>query len=147
MMAAEIVTAVQEGIKLIIVLVDNHGFASIGNLSEAVGAQRFGTSYRYRGPGGRLDGDVLPVDLAANAASLGAVARTVSTAAELRDAIVAARAGDQTTVLRIETDPLLAAPDGGGWWDVPVAETSELASVRQARAAYEAGRAAERPYL
>src|SRR3954471_20241818 len=74
MMAQEIVTAVQEGLKLVIVLVQNHGFASIGALSEELGSQRFGTRYRFRDPGSRrLDGDVLPVDLAANAASMGAV--------------------------------------------------------------------------
>ena len=72
MMATELVTAVQEGIKIITVLVQNHGFASIGSLSESLGSQRFGTKYRYRNPQtGRLDGDKLPVDLAANAASLG----------------------------------------------------------------------------
>ncbi len=72
MMAQELVTAVQEGVKLIVVLVQNHGFASIGELSESLGSQRFGTRYRYRDAGtGRLDGDVLPVDLAANAESLG----------------------------------------------------------------------------
>ena len=72
MMATELVTAVQEGIKVIVVLVQNHGFASIGSLSEALGSQRFGTAYRYRSDDGRLDGAKLPVDLAANAASLGA---------------------------------------------------------------------------
>ena len=73
MMATEIVTAVSEGIKLNIVLVQNQGFGSIGALSESLGSQRFGTAYRYRDPAsGLLDGDVLPVDLAANAASLGA---------------------------------------------------------------------------
>jgi 3D-(3,5/4)-trihydroxycyclohexane-1,2-dione acylhydrolase (decyclizing) len=147
MMAQEIVTAVQEGIKLIIVLVDNQGFASIGALSESVGAQRFGTSYRYRGRDGRLDGAPLPVDLTANAASLGAVARTVTSPEELTAAIAQARAAEHTTVLRIETDPLIPAPDGGGWWDVPVAEVSALDSVRRARAAYETGRQRRRPYM
>ena len=73
MMAQEIVTAVSEGIKLTIVLIQNHGFSSIGSLSESLGSQRFGTRYRYRNPAtGMLDGDTLPVDLAANAQSLGA---------------------------------------------------------------------------
>src|SRR3712207_9341194 len=71
MMPTELVTAVQEGVKIVVVLVQNHGFASIGALSESLGSQRFGTRYRYRSQSGRLDGDVLPVDLAANAASLG----------------------------------------------------------------------------
>jgi 3D-(3,5/4)-trihydroxycyclohexane-1,2-dione acylhydrolase (decyclizing) len=147
MMAQEIVTAVQEGIKLTIVLIDNHGFASIGALSESVGSQRFGTSYRFRGPGGRLDGDVLPVDLAANAASLGARVECAATIEELRGALDRARAGTATTVIRIETDPLIPAPDGGGWWDVPVAEVSGLDSTRQARAEYESGRRRQRPYI
>jgi len=147
MMAQELVTAVQESIKLIVVLVDNHGFASIGHLSQSVGAQRFGTSYRFRGPGGRLDGDVLPVDLAANAASLGAHVECVDSVDELRDALTRARASEVTTVIKIETDPLIPAPDGGGWWDVPVAEVSELDSTQQARAAYESARRQQRPYL
>ena len=93
MMATELVTAVQEGIKIITVLVQNHGFASIGSLSESLGSQRFGTSYRYRNPdSGRLDGDKLPVDLAANAASLGLEVIKSSTAGEFADAIKAAKA-------------------------------------------------------
>jgi 3D-(3,5/4)-trihydroxycyclohexane-1,2-dione acylhydrolase (decyclizing) len=147
MMAQELVTAVQEGIKLTIVLVDNHGFASIGNLSQSVGAQRFGTSYRFRAAGGRLDGDVLPVDLAANAASLGAAVECVASVDELREALLRARASEVTTVIRIETDPMIPAPDGGGWWDVPVAEVSTLESTRQARTAYESGKRQQRPYL
>jgi 3D-(3,5/4)-trihydroxycyclohexane-1,2-dione acylhydrolase (decyclizing) len=147
MMAQELVTAVQEGIKLIVVLVDNHGFASIGNLSQSVGAQRFGTSYRFRAVGGRLDGDVLPVDLAANAASLGAAVECAASVDELREALTRARASEVTTVIRIETDPLIGAPDGGGWWDVPVAEVSALDSTRQARTAYESGKRQQRPYL
>jgi 3D-(3,5/4)-trihydroxycyclohexane-1,2-dione acylhydrolase (decyclizing) len=147
MMAQEIVTAVQEGVRLTIVLIDNHGFASIGALSESVGSQRFGTSDRFRGPGGRLDGDVLPVDLAANAASLGAEVVCAATIDELRAALAAARAGSRTTVIRIETDPLIPAPDGGGWWDVPVAEVSALDSTRRARAEYESGRSRQQPYM
>jgi 3D-(3,5/4)-trihydroxycyclohexane-1,2-dione acylhydrolase (decyclizing) len=145
-MATELVTAVQEGVKLVVVLVQNHGFASIGALSESVGAQRFGTSYRYRTASG-LDGDVLPVDLAANAASLGARVLTARTAAEFRDALVRARAADTTTVVHVETDTSRPAPDGEAWWDVPVAEVSGLATVREARARYEKDKQAQRPYL
>jgi len=91
MMAQEIVTAVQEHIKIIIVLLDNHGFASIGGLSESVGSGGFGTRYRYRDPRtGELDGDELAVDFAANAASLGARALRAGTLDELRDALAAA---------------------------------------------------------
>ncbi|MDX6429731.1 MAG: hypothetical protein QOE54_2097, partial [Streptosporangiaceae bacterium] len=148
MMAQELVTAVQEGVKLIVVLVQNHGFASIGNLSESVGAQRFGTRYRYRDPvTGGLDGDVLPVDLAANAASLGANVLRAGSVKEFRVALREAVASDRTTVVHVETDPLAPAPGSDAWWDVPVAEVSELASTRDSRARYESDRQAQRPYL
>jgi 3D-(3,5/4)-trihydroxycyclohexane-1,2-dione acylhydrolase (decyclizing) len=147
MMANELVTAVQEGVKLVVVLVDNHGFASIGNLSQSVGSQRFGTSYRFRGPDGRLDGAFLPVDLAANAASLGVDVLRAPTIEKLREALVLAKAADRTTVVYIETDPLLAAPSSDAWWDVPVAEVAGLASTRDARAAYEKAKERQRPYL
>ena len=126
MMATELVTAVQEGVKVIVVLVQNHGFASIGSLSEALGSQRFGTAYRYRSDDGRLDGAKLPVDLAANAASLGADVIKVVTAAEFADAVKVAKASDRTTVIHVETDPLIPAPDSESWWDVPVSEVSTL---------------------
>src|SRR5439155_16515033 len=107
MMAQEIVTSIAEGIKLTIVIVQNHGFASIGALSELLGSQRFGTSYRYRNPEtGLLEGDTLPVDLAANAASLGADVLTTRTVAEFRAALQQARASARTTVVYVETDPL-----------------------------------------
>jgi 3D-(3,5/4)-trihydroxycyclohexane-1,2-dione acylhydrolase (decyclizing) len=147
MMATELVTAVQEGVKLVVVCVDNHGFASIGNLSESVGSQRFGTSYRYRSPDGRLDGGFLPVDLAANAASLGVYVLRTRTIEEFRRALVKARAADRTTLVYIETDPLLGAPSSDAWWDVPVAEVAELASTRDARAGYEKAKERQRPYL
>ena len=96
MMATELATAVQEGIKIITVLVQNHGYASIGSLSESLGSQRFGTRYRYRNPEtGRLDGEKLPIDLAANAASFGLEVIKTSTAAEFADAIKAAKAADR----------------------------------------------------
>lgn len=148
MLAQELVTAVQEGRKLIVVLVDNQGFQSIGGLSETVGAQGFGTRYRYRSAEtGRLDGDFLPVDLAANAASLGADVTRVSDVGALRDALAGAKRSDRTTVIYIATDPTVPAPDGEAWWDVPVAEVSALDSTRRARAAYEKNKDAQRPYL
>jgi 3D-(3,5/4)-trihydroxycyclohexane-1,2-dione acylhydrolase (decyclizing) len=148
MMAQEIVTAVQEGIKLTIVVVQNHGFASIGALSESLGSQRFGTRYRYRDPDtGALDGDRLPVDLAANAASLGADVLRATTVAELDEALRAARAAPRTTVVHVETDPLVAAPSSEAWWDVPVAEVSGLDSTRDARAGYERHKREQRTYL
>jgi 3D-(3,5/4)-trihydroxycyclohexane-1,2-dione acylhydrolase (decyclizing) len=147
MMASELVTAVQEGIKLIVVCVDNHGFASIGNLSESVGSQRFGTSYRFRGASGQLDGGYLPIDLAANAASLGVDTFRAQTIAQFRQALEKARASDRTTLVHIETDPAVPAPSSESWWDVPVAEVSELETTRAARAAYEHDKQRQRPYL
>jgi 3D-(3,5/4)-trihydroxycyclohexane-1,2-dione acylhydrolase (decyclizing) len=148
MMAQEIVTSIAERIKLVIVIVQNHGFASIGSLSESVGSQRFGTAYRYRNPQtGLLDGDLLPVDLAANAASLGADVLRARTIPELRDCLKRARAAPVTTVVHIETDPLAPAPSSGAWWDVPVAQTAALDSTRQAHAAYQAAKGGQRPYL
>ncbi|MGH3641878.1 MAG: 3D-(3,5/4)-trihydroxycyclohexane-1,2-dione acylhydrolase (decyclizing) [Mycobacterium sp.] len=147
MMATELVTAAQENVKVIVVLVQNHGFASIGSLSEALGSQRFGTSYRYRGDDGRLDGAKLPVDLAANAASLGADVIRVVTAAEFTDAVKVAKASDRTTVIHVETDPLIPAPDSESWWDVPVSETSTLESTRAAYQTYADWKKIQRPLI
>jgi 3D-(3,5/4)-trihydroxycyclohexane-1,2-dione acylhydrolase (decyclizing) len=138
MLSSELVTSVQEGIKLIVVLVQNHGFQSIGSLSRSVGVQGFGTRYRYRDPeSGRLDGEFLPVDLAANAASLGASVLRAGSAAELTAALATAHAAEGTTVIHVETDPSVPSPDSEAWWDVPVAEVSALDSAREARAGYE----------
>jgi 3D-(3,5/4)-trihydroxycyclohexane-1,2-dione acylhydrolase (decyclizing) len=148
MMAQELVTAVAEGIKLIVVLVQNHGFASIGALSQSLGSQRFGTSYQYRNPQtGHLDGGVLPVDLAANAASLGADVLRATGAAEFRQCLLKAIDSTRTTVVHVQTDPLLPAPDSPAWWDVPVAQVAELESTRDARAAYEVHKRNQRTYL
>jgi len=148
MMATELVTAVQEGIKIITVLVQNHGFASIGSLSESLGSQRFGTKYRYRNPqSGRLDGDKLPVDLAANAASLGVEVIKTTTPGEFTEAIKAAKAADHSVVIYVETDPLIGAPDSESWWDVPVSETSTLDSTQQARKTYDEHKATQKLYL
>ena len=148
MMATELVTAVQEGIKIITVLVQNHGFASIGSLSESLGSQRFGTKYRYRNPqSGRLDGDKLPVDLAANAASLGVEVIKTTTPGEFAEAIKAAKAADHSVVIYVETDPLIGAPDSESWWDVPVSETSTLDSTQQARRTYDEHKATQKLYL
>jgi 3D-(3,5/4)-trihydroxycyclohexane-1,2-dione acylhydrolase (decyclizing) len=148
MMAQEIVTAVAEDIKLVIVLVQNHGFASIGALSESVGGQRFGTSSRRRDPvSGLLDGEPLPLDLAANAASLGADVIRATTVAGFREALKHALAAERTTVVHVETDPLAPAPSSGCWWDVPVAEVAGLDSTRAARTRYEAAKRDQRTYL
>jgi len=148
MMAQEIVTAVAEGIKLVVVIVQNHGFASIGALSESLGSQRFGTSYRYRdNDKGDYDGGHLPVDLAANAESLGAAVIRCRTIADLTDGLKKAREADRLTVVHIETDPLSPVPSSESWWDVPVAEVSGLDSTSSARAAYDAAKRNQRLYL
>jgi 3D-(3,5/4)-trihydroxycyclohexane-1,2-dione acylhydrolase (decyclizing) len=148
MLAQELVTAVQEGVKLVVVLVQNHGFASIGRLSESLGSQRFGTSYQFRSPSsGRLDGGVLPVDLAANAESLGADVLRAATVEELRAALAKARQHEHLTVVHVEADAMQDAPDSEAWWDVPVAEVSALDSTREARARYEAAKRGRRTYL
>ncbi len=148
MMAQEIVTAVQEGCKLTIVLLDNHGFASIGGLSESVGSAGFGTEYRYRDPNsGQLDGDVLPVDLAANARSLGAHVIGATDGATLHAALEEARASDRTTVIAVEVDRQQRVGGYESWWDVPIAEVSEVETVVAARRDYEVARQRERAFL
>lgn len=147
MLAQEIVTAVAERAKLIIVLVQNHGYASIGGLSRSVGGEGFGTRYRYRDEQGLFEGAQLPVDLAANARSLGARVIEVSAIPALRDALEAARDTSDTTVVHISTDPEVSVPQYDSWWDVPVAEVSESDKVTAARRDYEESRAEERPYL
>jgi 3D-(3,5/4)-trihydroxycyclohexane-1,2-dione acylhydrolase (decyclizing) len=149
MMAQELVTAVQEGVKFIGVLVQNHGFASIGALSEELGVQRFGTRYRYRSAdSGRLDGGVLPVDLAANAESLGVRVLRAKGIDDFRSALDEAKRHEGGPVLvHIETDPLVPAPGSESWWDVPVAEVSRLESTQEARKTYEANKAKQRLFL
>jgi 3D-(3,5/4)-trihydroxycyclohexane-1,2-dione acylhydrolase (decyclizing) len=146
MLAQEIATAVAEGIKLNIVVVDNHGFSSIGGLSQACGTAGFGTQYRRR-VDGSLSGEVAPIDFVANAHSLGAQAVRAVTREELRDALVAMRERDRTSVVVVETDIESRVPGYESWWDVPLAEVSEVDEVRKARKAYEQAREKERHYL
>jgi len=148
MMAQEIVTAVQERIAITIVLFDNHGFASIGGLSESVGSGGFGTKYCYRNPAtGELDGEPLPVDLAANAASLGARVFRAATASALREAIAAARTETVPSVIVVPVDRESRVGGYESWWDVPVAETSTMRTVQDARTAYERARRHVRDFL
>ncbi len=147
MMSTEIVTAVQEGVKLTVILIDNHGFGSIGALSESVGSGGFGTEARYRGEDGLLSGGHLPVDFVANAASLGAHTLPVQGIDELKSALAEAKASTVTTVIKIETDRNTRVPSYESWWDVPVAEVSTLEPVRDARADYEGRRTTERTHL
>jgi len=148
MAPSEIVTAVQEHIKIVIVLVDNGGFASIGSLSRSLGQGGFGTSYRARdAKSGQLDGEPMKVDFAANARSLGAHAIKAGRLDELKQALKEAKATDRTTVIVVETDVSASVPGYDSWWDVAVAEVSELESVREARAKYEEARKRERHFV
>jgi 3D-(3,5/4)-trihydroxycyclohexane-1,2-dione acylhydrolase (decyclizing) len=146
MMAQEIVTSLQEGLKLNIVLLDNHGFSSIGGLSRACGNEGMGTNYRYR-CGEKYDGEILPVDFAANAASLGAWAVRAHTAEELKAALVSAQEQPRTTVVVVETSYDDRVPGYESWWDVAVAEVSERESVKAARQKYDEARKKERQFF
>jgi 3D-(3,5/4)-trihydroxycyclohexane-1,2-dione acylhydrolase (decyclizing) len=145
-MSQEIATSIQEGYKLNIVVLDNHGFSSIGGLSRSCGSGGFGTEYRYRRNGG-LEGNVIELDLTANAASLGAWAVRAKTRQDLLNALSEARGIDRTSVVVIETDINERVPGFESWWDVPIAETSKLKSVQAARAAYEEGKRKERYFF
>ena len=136
MMAQEIVTSIQEGLKLHIVLLDNHGFSSIGGLSRSCGNQGMGTNYRYR-RGENGDGELLPVDFVANAASLGAWATRARSRDELVNALAEARRQPRTTVVVVETSYDQRVPGYESWWDVAIAEVSEREPVRAARKKYE----------
>lgn len=150
MMPTEIVTAVQEGININLVLLQNHGYASIGGLSAETGAERFGTAYRFRAKDGSYTGEPLPVDLAANAASLGMDVIRAGTVGEVREALVAARASDRPTCVYVETetaDTVPGAPAAQAWWDVPVAETATREAAVLAREEYDRQAAGRRRHL
>jgi len=153
MLNTELVTAVSEGIKIIVIIIQNHGYASIGHLSETVGSERFGTKYRaYDRQAQDFQGEqVLPVDLAANARSYGIETIEIEPGPgsidELGAAIARAKASEASTVIHINSDPLIYAPDGAGWWDVPVAEASTIESTAAARAEYVEQRRLQRPLL
>lgn len=148
MMPSEIVTAVQEGIKIIIVLVNNHGFGSIGGLSQSLGSAGFGTRFRVRdSKSGQLDGEYLPVDFAANARSLGANAISTCSIEEFKQALQDARKSTNTTVVVVETEREVRVPGYDSWWDVAVAESSTMDGVQKARAEYEEALDKERYFL
>ena len=153
MMHTEIVSAVAEGIKFIIVLIQNHGYASIGHLSEDLGSQRYGTQYRYRNDAENNfeTGERLPIDLATNAESLGIdvirIDATPNAIADLSAAVKRAKASDRATLIHINSNPLIYAPSGESWWDVPVAAVSTLESTQAARRAYEQAVTRQRPLL
>ncbi|TYR64118.1 3D-(3,5/4)-trihydroxycyclohexane-1,2-dione acylhydrolase (decyclizing) [Streptomyces parvus] len=146
----EIVTAVQENLPLKLLILQNHGYASIGGLSEAVGAERFGTAYRHRDADGGFTGPPLPVDLAANAASLGLRVLRAATVDDLRKALSEARDAEGPTCVYVETetpDTVSGPPPAQAWWDVPVAETASRPAAVKAREEYDRQVAARRRHL
>ena len=153
MMNTEMVSAVAEGLKFIVVLIQNHGYASIGHLSESVGSQRFGTKYRFRdgAKNNFEDGQTLPIDLATNAESLGMnvirISESPSAIADLKAAVKAAKAHPKATLIHINSDPLLYSPSGESWWDVPIPSVSTLASTQAAYGSYIEGLKAQKPLL
>ncbi|MDO5728335.1 MAG: 3D-(3,5/4)-trihydroxycyclohexane-1,2-dione acylhydrolase (decyclizing) [Actinomycetaceae bacterium] len=148
MLPMELATVVQEGVKVIYVLLQNYGFASIGALSESRGSQRFGT--RYRAGAGRPhneEGDLLPVDIAQNAESWGVRVIKVRTIEEFREAYREAEAYDRAIMIHIETDLYGPNPPGSSWWDVPVSQTSRIESTQQAYDEYVEAKKMQRHYL
>jgi 3D-(3,5/4)-trihydroxycyclohexane-1,2-dione acylhydrolase (decyclizing) len=142
MLNHEIVTSVQEGRKITVVLLDNHGYQCIQNLQRSCGSAGYGNEFRVR-DGGALTGAYVAVDYVANARSLGAWAATARTEEELRRALADARGQERTAVIHVPVEPSTPLP-GYSWWDVAVAETSESPAVRAARAEYEQARRRER---
>ncbi|MDQ3539047.1 MAG: 3D-(3,5/4)-trihydroxycyclohexane-1,2-dione acylhydrolase (decyclizing) [Chloroflexota bacterium] len=148
MLHTEIVTSIQEGLKLVIVLVDNGGFRCIRDLQTSSGSPPFGNELRFRDPStGRLDGDYVPIDFVRNAESLGAIARSASTSDELRDALESAKRDDRTSVVYVPLTSQQAVPSFESWWDVPIAEVSGQESVRSARAGYERATTRQRRFV
>jgi 3D-(3,5/4)-trihydroxycyclohexane-1,2-dione acylhydrolase (decyclizing) len=148
MLNSEIVTMVQEGIKVVIVVFDNHGFASIGGLSKSLGSEGFGTRYRYRTESENLDGDILPIDYAQNCESLGAFVIRANTRNELAAALEKARTIHHRPVCIVtEVDRHQRVGGYESWWDVAVAQESENPDVQQARRDYEEAKKKQRHYL
>lgn len=146
MLSSELITAVQEGIKMTVVLLDNHGYGSIGSLSESVGSAGFGTHYKYR-KNGKLEGGHLPMDFVLNAKSYGVGVHSVQSYEELDEALEAAKKEETTQVIVVPVDKVQRVPGYSSWWDVPVAEISEMESVNQARQEYEEAKKRQRNYF
>jgi 3D-(3,5/4)-trihydroxycyclohexane-1,2-dione acylhydrolase (decyclizing) len=148
MLSSELITAVQEGIKITVVLLNNHGFGSIGALSESVGSDGFGTNYRFReDDSGKLEGKTLPMDFVMNAKSYGVGVQEVMNYDELNIALQKACKSDKTQVIVVPVDKAQKVPGYSSWWDVPVAESSEMESVNKARKEYEEARKKQRNYF
>jgi 3D-(3,5/4)-trihydroxycyclohexane-1,2-dione acylhydrolase (decyclizing) len=147
MLHTEIVTSLEEGMKLTIVVVDNGGFQIIRQLQMSTGTPSFGNELRFRDPAtGELDGPYIPIDFAANAASLGAVAMTATNESELRNALERAKSETRTVVIHVPVEKHASVPGFDSWWDVPVAEVSEVPTVREAREEYVENEQMERFY-
>ena len=145
MMNTEITTAIQENIKLIIVVVNNNGFSSVGRVSENVGSLGFGCHYRYRSNSGAYDGDVLPVDFVKICEGLGAASIKADSLSDFKKALVAARASTKTTCIVVNTDWDERVPGYAScWWDMATAHTSENQDVNAAREIYEKEKSAQR---
>ena len=144
----EIVTSIQEGVKFTILLLNNNGYASIGGLSESIGSERFGTMYNYRDEdSGQLSGDFLPVDLAKNAESLGAIVIKATDRTSLEAALEQSKINTRTTVIYIETSLYRTVKGYNAWWEVPIAEVSESASVQKAYDTYVENKKTQRIFL
>src|SRR6185369_13449526 len=137
MMSSEITTAIQEGIKLNILVLDNHGFSSIGGLSHAIGSRGFGTDYKERTGSGQLDGGHVPIDFVKLCEGYGAKTIRARSRQEFEAAVAAMQREDRTTAVVIEVDKETRVPGYESWWDVPISEVSEIESIRAARAQYE----------
>ncbi|MEQ6120279.1 3D-(3,5/4)-trihydroxycyclohexane-1,2-dione acylhydrolase (decyclizing) [Reichenbachiella sp. MALMAid0571] len=152
MLAQEIVTSIQESYKLTIVLINNDGYKSIGSLSRSLGSQGYGTRFVERNEGqvvtDSVNGQVvktLPVDLAANARSLGAHVIECNNFDELQAGLKEAKNIDKTTVIYTECDRYEGV-DGYSWWEVPVAECSEMETVQEAYKDYSENKKKQKLY-
>lgn len=148
MLSSELITAIQEGVKITVVLLDNHGYGSIGSLSESVGSQGFGTNYRYREEdSNQLEGEHLPLDFVMNAKSYGVDVHTAENYDELEEALQKSYKANKTQVIVVSVDKEQKVPGYESWWDVPVAEIAETESAQKARKEYEEARKRQRDYF
>ncbi|MDZ7717206.1 MAG: 3D-(3,5/4)-trihydroxycyclohexane-1,2-dione acylhydrolase (decyclizing) [Balneolaceae bacterium] len=148
MLSSELITAIQEGIKITVVLLDNHGYGSIGSLSESVGSQGFGTNYRFRDEDSeQLEGEYLPLDFVKNAESYGVGVHTAKSYKQLDHALKKSFKAEKTQVIVVSVDKEQKVPGYNSWWDVPVAEVAETESAKKSRKEYEKERQRQRDYF
>jgi len=130
MLNSELATSVTLGHRLVVVVVNNRGFACINRLQRGTGAAAFKTMW-----GESHDTHVPDIDFVAHAASLGAIAEKVGSIEALEQALRCARQSERTHVIVIDTDPEITTREGGAWWDVAIPEVSSRAEVDAARTA------------